>query len=922
MNQPASADDSISKASAIFSTELSEMEKVANALFERLSGEMGFTFFSVNIVDEPAQLFRNIHAVGITEMQKGQMWSLKDLADNIRLHVINEGSLKVLEGPAEGDDRSWYTGAVPASAVRVFVPIQLGLRVSGVIEAGFLKESRAAFTRDDTLRLEAMVRRATGSFENARLIELLNQERHLLHTLMDNIPDSIYFKDTKSRFIRASRALARKIGLTNPNDIIGKTDFDIFTKEHAQQAYDDERNILKTGVPEIDIEEKETWADSRITWVSTTKMPLCADDGQIIGTFGVSRDITNRKEMEDALRFRLEFEEHITSLSSTFINLDLQYIDGAVTSALKLIGTFTASDRCIVLLYDESNTTVEKGYDWCRERGATASGNTLPHIEMQLKGWLFATMTSGTVVNLPSPGELPSGAQTFRETLLDAGIGSLLYVPLIYSGALAGVIGIESIGREKKWPTDTTALLTIAGEVFMNAFLRKRAEEKLHKANQVLELRVAERTGELKNANDQLTTHIGQLQFLNAAVYRLSPIITMEELLPTILDLFTMRFSGAQGGLCLCIDKKFKCICVTTGMESLDNRQSLEDTAERMGGMTMVQPILIEDRLKNEIFKKYSWTGIRELRMVFLVPLIVDAACVAIVQIMTTIDHAGAFSGEQFLLTTLASHAAICMSNAQHYEHRAEKARLDGELNVARSIQQRFTPDYRPDIPGIDLKGLYYPAYKVGGDYLDYFKTEQDDWVIAVADVCGKGIPAALLMTTMRSAFRIEGRNETSASRLLCAVNRFMSHNLDEKLFVTALCIIIAKDGKKMSYARAGHPLLVRMRKGASTAENIGCNGIALGLIHDMDTFASMTEEKILDLEEGDSYLLYTDGVTEATDDQKNGYGFGRLKTVLEHYRDSLPEACVAAIADDIRTFTGGADRSDDLTILAFRVVG
>ncbi len=117
----------------------------------------------------------------------------------------------------------------------------------------------------------------------------------LLQALMDSTTDSIYFKDAESRLVMVNQACARKHGLT-PEQCIGKTDFDLFAKEHAEQAYADEQRIIATGEPIEALEEKETWADGRVTWASTTKMPLRDESGRIIGTFGVSRDITNHKQ--------------------------------------------------------------------------------------------------------------------------------------------------------------------------------------------------------------------------------------------------------------------------------------------------------------------------------------------------------------------------------------------------------------------------------------------------------------------------------------------------------------------------------------------------------------------------------------------------------------------------------------------------
>ena len=134
----------------------------------------------------------------------------------------------------------------------------------------------------------------------------LSDEGFLIETLMDHIPDHIYFKDRESRFLRINKAMARRFGLKDPLDAIGKTDFDFFTTEHAQQAYKDEQQILRSGEPMVDREEKETWPDGSVSWVSTTKQCLRDPHGKVIGTFGLSRDITARKAAEEALAEKAE----------------------------------------------------------------------------------------------------------------------------------------------------------------------------------------------------------------------------------------------------------------------------------------------------------------------------------------------------------------------------------------------------------------------------------------------------------------------------------------------------------------------------------------------------------------------------------------------------------------------------------------
>jgi PAS domain S-box-containing protein len=182
-----------------------------------------------------------------------------------------------------------------------------------------------AYTEEDRVFLQDLADRAALAIVSARLYtamqqlnakleqrvvertEALSQANALLQMLLDYMPDHIYFKDAQSRFIRNSRSQAKSLGLSDPAEAVGKSDFDFFP--HAQLSYEKEQEIMQSGKPLMDLEERVVWPDGRETWVSTTKMPLLDQDGQVIGTFGISRDITERKRAEAALqKAKLELE--------------------------------------------------------------------------------------------------------------------------------------------------------------------------------------------------------------------------------------------------------------------------------------------------------------------------------------------------------------------------------------------------------------------------------------------------------------------------------------------------------------------------------------------------------------------------------------------------------------------------------------
>ncbi|MGJ8649430.1 MAG: PAS domain-containing protein [Opitutaceae bacterium] len=145
-----------------------------------------------------------------------------------------------------------------------------------------------------TTRVSHAIRRCQTEFQ-------LLSEQNLLKALLDNIPDAIYFKDRNSRFLKVNSAMAKQYGHSQAHELIGKSDFDLFTKEHAQPAYDDEQRIIQTGEPVIGKIEKETLPNGKINWVTTTKLPLRNEHDETIGTMGISRTVTELKETQEAL---------------------------------------------------------------------------------------------------------------------------------------------------------------------------------------------------------------------------------------------------------------------------------------------------------------------------------------------------------------------------------------------------------------------------------------------------------------------------------------------------------------------------------------------------------------------------------------------------------------------------------------------
>jgi PAS domain S-box-containing protein len=196
--------------------------------------------------------------------------------------------------------------------------------------------SSAVSLRDEAGAVVGFEGTARDVTESKRAEEALAREKFLLQVLMNNVPDYVYFKDRDSRFIRINKAHAQSFGLHDPAQAAGKTDFDFFTEEHARQAFEDEQAIMRTGHP-VSKEERETWADRPDTWVLTTKMPLHDEKGDLIGTFGISKDITARKQAEEEIKRQLAEKEILLREVHHRIKNNIASIGGLLSLHLKSV---------------------------------------------------------------------------------------------------------------------------------------------------------------------------------------------------------------------------------------------------------------------------------------------------------------------------------------------------------------------------------------------------------------------------------------------------------------------------------------------------------------------------------------------------------------------------------------------------------
>ncbi len=247
----------------------------------------------------------------------------------------------------------------------------------------------------------------------------------------------------------------------------------------------------------------------------------------------------------------------------------------------------------------------------------------------------------------------------------------------------------------------------------------------------------------------------------------------------------------------------------------------------------------------------------------------------------------------------------------------AEKERFTRELEIAQGIQQSFLPDNVPDIPGMELAVFSSPALEVGGDFYDFIPVGDDQWGLVIADVSGKGVPAALFMALSRTLIRVSATWKSSPASAITEANTLICRDSKASMFVTLFYLVIDSKKRQITYVNAGHnPPLMLTGGDLSDITLLKAEGIALGIIDDID-LASVT----VDLKKGDMVALYTDGITEAMNKDGEEYGIERFTEVLMQNRDLDLSALINTIKTSIKEFTKDAPQSDDITLILFRAV-
>jgi len=277
------------------------------------------------------------------------------------------------------------------------------------------------------------------------------------------------------------------------------------------------------------------------------------------------------------------------------------------------------------------------------------------------------------------------------------------------------------------------------------------------------------------------------------------------------------------------------------------------------------------------------------------------------------------FSQNDFVVfKSITEQSAFALYNAIIYSEANEKKRLDHDLAIARDIQRILLPAEAPIVNGFEISGVNVPARQVSGDYFDYIKVDDERLGVAIADVSGKGIPASLIMAICRSVLRSQAIGNPSPADVLQKVNRQLYPDIKEDMFISMAYLVLDHVRGGVTLARAGHDAPLLYQQKSQTLTPLKTPGMVVG-IDSGDVFDRLTTDVGVSLERNDCILLYTDGITEALDNEGNEFGLERTIASVQSSAKEGAQAIVTRLIDDLRNFVGSTPQNDDITMIAIR---
>ena len=317
--------------------------------------------------------------------------------------------------------------------------------------------------------------------------------------------------------------------------------------------------------------------------------------------------------------------------------------------------------------------------------------------------------------------------------------------------------------------------------------------------------------------------------------------------------------------------------------------------------------------LAKEIIEK-KYPELKELSIELVVPMQVQGENKGLIILGKRINNMDYSETDLEFIYSVGSLAIISLENKRLFREALEKQKMEEELEIARDIQRKLFPQEIPHFSNFDISALNSSSRQVGGDYYDIIELDYNTFCIAIGDVSGKGVPAALLMANLQAFLKTTVKQGMKLDEATALINDLVSENTSDGKFITFFWAVIDNENRKITYVNAGHnhPLLIREGR----IIKLDKGGMILGVMKTVIPYLSETVQ----LERDDVIILFTDGVSEAMNKKGEEFSDDKLESLSLSLSGLPASQIISSIKDEVQAFTSGAMQSDDITLLVLKV--
>ena len=409
---------------------------------------------------------------------------------------------------------------------------------------------------------------------------------------------------------------------------------------------------------------------------------------------------------------------------------------------------------------------------------------------------------------------------------------------------------------------------------------------------------------------------MAEMQSIVEATKTLNSTIDLAELMNIILRLAS-RQTGAERGTVFLVDKEREEIWSLVGL-GLDQQEIRMPISQGLAGWaaTHGETVNIADAYEDSRFLATfdQRTGFRTKSLLCHPIRNNNEQIVGVLQLLN--KKAGAFNaGDQAFLEAISLHVALALENARMHRAMLVQERLERDLALARSIQASLLPETPPQLSEFEVSVYHRPTQMVGGDYYDFLMLDQDTMLTVVADVEGKGVASALMMSNLQAMLHTLVGHLHSLERLVEAINNLMASEGRQRKFMSMFVAMLDRRHRGLHYINAGHvpPAVIRAN---GKVESLREGGMVIGVIP-----GQSYERGFLRLEQGDVFIACTDGITEAMDRAGEEYGLERLEQSVAKHRHQKAADIVKSVLSEVDEFSRGGTHEDDRVVLILKVV-